>query len=218
MPTPNVVTLNAVSVAIDAAVTTPYSSGATQRASSSVPTRPITRVARLVGSVHATPRIVRAVKLVGGALGGSVMMVAPELDGAAASYHLRRMLRWAAMKLAVIGSGYVGLVTGAGFSDFGNHVTCVDIDQARIDRLRRGEIPFFEPGLPELVQRNVKQGRLTFTSDTVDAVREAEVVFLAVGTPSRPDGAADLSYLLEAARQVGKGLGAHGTIIVTKIG
>src|SRR6185503_3018245 len=120
------------------------------------------------------------------------------------------------MKLAVIGSGYVGLVTGAGFSDFGNHVTCVDIDQPRIERLRRGEIPFHEPGLPELVQRNVRQNRLAFTTDTVDAVREAEVVFLAVGTPSRPDGAADLSYLLEAARQVGRGLGAHGTIIVTK--
>ena len=119
------------------------------------------------------------------------------------------------MKLAVIGSGYVGLVTGAGFSDFGNHVTCVDIDQARIERLRRGEIPFHEPGLSDLVQRNARQGRLVFTTDTVEAVRDAEVVFLAVGTPSRPDGAADLSYLLEAARQVGRGLGGH-TIIVTK--
>jgi len=119
------------------------------------------------------------------------------------------------MKLAVIGSGYVGLVTGAGFSDFGNHVTCVDIDQARIERLRRGEIPFHEPGLSDLVQRNAKQGRLVFTTDTAEAVRDAEVVFLAVGTPSRPDGAADLSYLLEAARQVGRGLGGH-TIVVTK--
>jgi UDPglucose 6-dehydrogenase len=119
------------------------------------------------------------------------------------------------MKLAVIGSGYVGLVTGAGFSDFGNQVTCVDIDQRRIDGLRRGEIPFHEPGLSELVQRNARQGRLTFTTDTAEAVREAEVVFLAVGTPSRPDGAADLSYLFEAARQVGRGLAA-GTIVVTK--
>src|SRR6185295_19984469 len=119
------------------------------------------------------------------------------------------------MKLAVIGSGYVGLVTGAGFSDFGNHVTCVDIDQPRIDRLRRGEIPFFEPGLPELVQRNVKQGRLVFTTDTADAVRDAEVVFLAVGTPSRPDGSADLSYVLEAARSVGRGLTGF-TVIVNK--
>jgi len=119
------------------------------------------------------------------------------------------------MKLAVIGSGYVGLVTGAGFSDFGNHVVCVDIDQSRIDRLRRGEVPFHEPGLPELVQRNARQGRLVFTTDTAEAVRDAEVVFLAVGTPSRPDGAADLSYLLDAARQVGRGL-TGPTVIVTK--
>lgn len=120
-----------------------------------------------------------------------------------------------AMKLAVIGSGYVGLVTGAGFSDFGNHVTCVDIDLSRIERLRRGEIPFHEPGLSELVQRNARQGRLVFTTDTVDAVRDAEVVFLAVGTPSLPDGAADLSYLVEAAKQVGRGLTSH-TVVVTK--
>jgi UDPglucose 6-dehydrogenase len=119
------------------------------------------------------------------------------------------------MKLAVIGSGYVGLVTGAGFSDFGNHVTCVDIDQSRIDRLKRGEIPFHEPGLADLVQRNARQGRLVFTTETTEAVRDAEVVFLAVGTPSRPDGAADLSYLVEAARQVGRGL-AGPTVIVTK--
>jgi UDPglucose 6-dehydrogenase len=120
------------------------------------------------------------------------------------------------MKLAVIGSGYVGLVTGAGFSNFGNHVTCVDIDAPRIERLRRGEIPFHEPGLAELVQRNAKQGRLVFTTDTAAAVRDTDLVFLAVGTPSKPDGAADLSYLLEAARQVGRGLGSVGTVIVTK--
>jgi UDPglucose 6-dehydrogenase len=119
------------------------------------------------------------------------------------------------MKLAVIGSGYVGLVTGAGFSDFGNHVTCVDIDAARIERLRRGEIPFYEPGLSELVQRNAKQGRLVFTTDTAESLRDTDVVFLAVGTPSRPDGAADLSYLVEAARQVGRGLIAN-TVVVTK--
>src|SRR5262245_28830263 len=119
------------------------------------------------------------------------------------------------MKLAVIGSGYVGLVTGAGFSDFGNHVTCVDIDQSRIERLRRGEIPFPDPGLSELVQRNAKHGRLAFTTDTAEAVRDTDIVFLAVGTPSRPDGAADLSYLLEAARQVARGLTGQ-TVVVTK--
>ena len=119
------------------------------------------------------------------------------------------------MKLAVIGSGYVGLVTGAGFSNFGNHVTCVDIDPSRVERLRRGEIPFYEPGLAELVQRNARGGRLVFTTDTAEGVRDADVVFLAVGTPSRPDGGADLSYLLEAARQVGRGL-SPGTVVVTK--
>jgi UDPglucose 6-dehydrogenase len=120
------------------------------------------------------------------------------------------------MRLAVIGSGYVGLVTGAGFSDFGNRVTCVDIDAQRIERLRHAEVPFFEPGLPELVQRNVKGGRLLFTTNTAEAVADADVVFLAVGTPSRPDGSADLSYLLEAARQVGAGLGPNKTVVVTK--
>jgi UDPglucose 6-dehydrogenase len=119
------------------------------------------------------------------------------------------------MKIAVIGSGYVGLVAGAGFSDFGNHVTCVDIDPSRIERLRRGEIPFHEPGLSDLVQRNARQGRLVFTTDTAEAVRDTEVVFLAVGTPSLPDGSADLRYVLEAARQVGRGLTGY-TVIVNK--
>jgi len=119
------------------------------------------------------------------------------------------------MKIAVIGSGYVGLVAGAGFSDFGNHVTCVDIDPSRIERLRRGEIPFHEPGLSDLVQRNARQGRLAFTTDTAEAVRDTEVVFLAVGTPSLPDGSADLRYVLDAARQVGRGLTGY-TVIVNK--
>jgi UDPglucose 6-dehydrogenase len=119
------------------------------------------------------------------------------------------------MKIAVIGSGYVGLVAGAGFSDFGNTVTCVDIDPSRIERLQRGEIPFHEPGLADLVQRNARQGRLTFTTDTAEAVRDTEIVFLAVGTPSRPDGSADLQYVLEAARQVGRALTGY-TVIVNK--
>jgi UDPglucose 6-dehydrogenase len=119
------------------------------------------------------------------------------------------------MKIAVIGSGYVGLVAGAGFSDFGNHVTCVDIDPSRIERLRRGEIPFHEPGLSDLVQRNARQGRLAFTTDTAEAVRDCEVVFLAVGTPSRPDGSANLDYVVEAARDVGRALTGF-TVIVNK--
>ncbi|MGE0545674.1 MAG: UDP-glucose/GDP-mannose dehydrogenase family protein [Kofleriaceae bacterium] len=120
------------------------------------------------------------------------------------------------MNIAVIGTGYVGLVTGAGFSEFGNHVTCVDVDTARIDRLRRGEVPFFEPGLPELLKRNTAQGRLEFTTDTAAAVANAQLVFLAVGTPSLPDGDADLSQLRTAAEQVARALGPSLTVIVTK--
>src|ERR1044071_3595354 len=119
------------------------------------------------------------------------------------------------MKIAVIGSGYVGLVAGAGFSDFGNHVTCVDIDPSRIERLRRGEIPFHEPGLSDLVQRNARQGRLPFTTDTAEAVRDCEVGFLAVGTPSRPARSAQLDYGLQAARDVGRALTGF-TVIVNK--
>ncbi|MBA3539802.1 MAG: UDP-glucose/GDP-mannose dehydrogenase family protein [Deltaproteobacteria bacterium] len=120
------------------------------------------------------------------------------------------------MNIAVIGTGYVGLVTGAGFSDFGNHVTCVDVDATRVECLRRGEVPFFEPGLPELVKRNTQQGRLVFTTDTAAAVANAQLVFLAVGTPSLPDGAADLSQLRAAAEQVGRALGPAFTVVITK--
>src|SRR5262245_23704182 len=97
------------------------------------------------------------------------------------------------MRLAVIGTGYVGLVAGAGFADFGNDVTCVDLDDDRIRRLRQGEIPIHEPGLAELVRTNLDAGRLSFTTDTAAAVKGADVVILAVGTPmSEHDGAADL--------------------------
>ena len=119
------------------------------------------------------------------------------------------------MKLAVIGTGYVGLVSGAGFSDFGHHVTCVDIDAARVAMLLRGEIPIHEPGLHDLVKRNASLGRLAFTTDTAAAVAGAHVVILAVGTPSRPDGSADLQYIFEAAEQVARALDGP-VVIVTK--
>jgi len=120
------------------------------------------------------------------------------------------------MRLAVIGTGYVGLVAGTGFADFGNHVTCVDLDEARIERLRRGEIPIFEPGLAELVRHNLDAGRLTFTTATADAVKGAEVVILAVGTPqSEVDGSADLRFIDAAARDVGRAL-TGPVVIVTK--
>lgn len=120
------------------------------------------------------------------------------------------------MRLAMIGTGYVGLVAGVGFSDFGNDVICVDIDAVRIERLKRGEIPIYEPGLADLARRNLESGRLSFTTKLADAVQGADVVFIAVGTPqSEKDGAADLGYVLEAAEQIGRALTAW-TVIVTK--
>ena len=119
------------------------------------------------------------------------------------------------MKIAVVGTGYVGLVTGTGFSDFGHDVTCVDIDPQRVETLRRGEVPFYEPGLHDLIKRNTALGRLSFTTSTTDAVKGSEIVFIAVGTPSADDGSADLSYVLEAAKQIGASLTGF-TVVVTK--
>jgi UDPglucose 6-dehydrogenase len=107
------------------------------------------------------------------------------------------------MRIAMIGTGYVGLVSGACFSEFGHSVTCVDLNAAVIERLKAGEIPIFEPGLDDLVARNAKAGRLTFTTDLVEGVKDADAVFIAVGTPSRRgDGHADLRYVYAAARQI----------------
>ncbi|HEY8566410.1 MAG TPA: UDP-glucose/GDP-mannose dehydrogenase family protein [Beijerinckiaceae bacterium] len=120
------------------------------------------------------------------------------------------------MRVAMIGSGYVGLVSGACFADFGHTVCCVDKDPRKIEALRRGEIPIFEPGLPELVATNVKAGRLTFAEDLTEAVADAEAVFIAVGTPSRRgDGHADLSYVHQAAREIAAALRGY-TVVVTK--
>jgi UDPglucose 6-dehydrogenase len=119
------------------------------------------------------------------------------------------------MKIAVIGTGYVGLVAGAGFSDFGNHVTCVDVDTGRIDRLNRGEIPIYEPGLSDLVLRNVERKRLSFTTQLAPAVAGADVVFLAVGTPMADDGRANLDHVLRAAEEVGRAL-TGWTVVATK--
>eukprot|EP01037_Dinobryon_pediforme_P002463 gene2463-2501_t len=120
------------------------------------------------------------------------------------------------MRVAMIGSGYVGLVSGTCFADFGHHVTCVDTDDSKIANLKLGHMPIFEPGLAELVRANMRDERLDFTTDLAGAVGEADVVFIAVGTPSRRgDGHADLSYVHEAARQIARAL-SHFTIIVTK--
>ena len=120
------------------------------------------------------------------------------------------------MHVTMIGTGYVGLVSGACFSEFGHNVTCVDKDAAKIDALQAGRIPIFEPGLEKLVETNVAAGRLTFTTDLQQPVADADAVFIAVGTPSRRgDGHADLSYVYDAAREVAAALNGY-TVIVTK--
>ena len=119
------------------------------------------------------------------------------------------------MHISVIGTGYVGLVTGACFAEFGVNVTCMDNDAGRIEKLEKGEVPFFEPGITALVAKGVKEGRLSFTTDIAKTVDKALVIFIAVGTPPRGDGSADLSYVEE----VGKGIARHMTgykVIVTK--
>ena len=120
------------------------------------------------------------------------------------------------MRVAMIGTGYVGLVSGTCFSEFGVNVVCVDKDAAKIERLKHGHIPIFEPGLEELVKRNVDGGRLTFTTNLAEAVKGADAVFIAVGTPSRPeDGHADLSYVYAAAKEIALAMD-HYTVVVTK--
>ena len=120
------------------------------------------------------------------------------------------------MRIAMIGTGYVGLVSGTCFADFGHHVTCVDKDQAKIDALLAGRMPIWEPGLDGLVAANVKRGRLAFTTELSEALKDAEAVFIAVGTPSRRgDGHADLSYVFAAVEELAKALD-HAVVVVTK--
>jgi UDPglucose 6-dehydrogenase len=120
------------------------------------------------------------------------------------------------MRVAMIGTGYVGLVSGACFADFGHVVTCIDKDAGKIERLERGEIPIFEPGLDDLVARNVREGRLFFTLDGAQAIKDADAVFIAVGTPTRRgDGHADLSYVHAAAEEIAALIDGF-TVIVTK--
>ena len=119
------------------------------------------------------------------------------------------------MRIAIVGTGYVGLVSGACFAEVGVEVACVDINQAKIDALRNGIIPIYEPGLDDLVKRNVEAGRLTFTTDLESCINDVEMVFCAVGTPADEDGSADLSYVCEVARTFGRNIN-HYNILVTK--
>jgi UDPglucose 6-dehydrogenase len=119
------------------------------------------------------------------------------------------------MRVTVIGTGYVGLVTGACLADVGNDVLCIDVDAAKIERLKRGEIPIHEPGLDHVVVRNVAAGRLSFSTSYADAVAHAPLVFIAVGTPSGEDGSADLSHVLACARELGQRI-ERDTLVVVK--
>ncbi len=120
------------------------------------------------------------------------------------------------MNVVMIGSGYVGLVSGACFAEFGANVTCLDVDEAKIESLKAGKIPIYEPGLDELVERNVAAGRLQFTTEYDPVVASADLVFIAVGTPTRRgDGHADLVYVYEAAKQIARHLSGY-TVIVDK--
>ncbi len=119
------------------------------------------------------------------------------------------------MHVAVVGTGYVGLVVGAGLAEMGNDVICADIDEEKIARLNTGEIPIYEPGLEPLVERNLEQGRLAFTTDVARAVRESDVIFIAVGTPPGEDGSADLQHVLSVAASIGDAMNGR-KIVVTK--
>ena len=119
------------------------------------------------------------------------------------------------MNIVIVGTGYVGLVSGTCFSEMGIHVTCVDIDGQKIEKLKNGILPIYEPGLEDMVLRNVKAGRLSFTTDIRTCLDEAEVVFSAVGTPPDEDGSADLHYVLDVARTVGKNIKKY-LVFVTK--
>ncbi len=119
------------------------------------------------------------------------------------------------MNIAIVGTGYVGLVSGTCFAEMGVNVTCVDVDEAKVESLKNGEIPIYEPGLDQLVKRNVAEGRLHFTTDLASCLDDVEIVFSAVGTPPDEDGSADLRYVLEVARTFGRNIKKY-TLLVTK--
>ena len=118
------------------------------------------------------------------------------------------------MKLAVIGTGYVGLVTGTCLARYGNNVVCVDVNKQRVETLRKGIVPFYEPGLEEMMSRNMREDRLTFTDSTAEAIKDTDACFICVGTPQAPDGSANMSYIESAAHDIGKGMAGDLLVIV----
>ena len=118
------------------------------------------------------------------------------------------------MHIAVIGTGYIGLVTGTCFAEFGVEVTCIDVDESKIEMLNSGNIPIYEPGLEDMVHRNMKAGRLKFTTDTKEGVQNALVVFIGVGTPSREDGSHDMTYVEQAVRSIGEAINGYKVIVM----
>lgn len=118
------------------------------------------------------------------------------------------------MKLAVIGTGYVGLVTGTCFARYGNNVVCIDINEERVETLKKGIVPFYEPGLEEMMTRNMREGRLSFTSSTAEALADSEACFICVGTPQAPDGSANMAFIESAAHDIGQGMAGDLLVIV----
>lgn len=118
--------------------------------------------------------------------------------------------------IAVVGTGYVGLVTGVCLSDIGHHVTCVDVDEQKVEKMKHGISPIYEPGLDELMKRNIERGRLHFTTSHEEAFRDAEVIYIAVGTPQKEDGSADLRFVEQAARDIAAHIERDGVVIATK--
>src|SRR5579872_2394331 len=118
------------------------------------------------------------------------------------------------MKIAVVGTGYVGLVAGTCFAESGNDVTCVDVDEAKIELLRAGKVPIYEPGLEELIKRNVEEERLKFTTSLDEAVKRSLLVFICVGTPPKADGSPDLKYVIAAAEQIGRAMDGYRVVVM----
>src|SRR6476661_5338750 len=128
---------------------------------------------------------------------------------------LSESVSYCEMKIAVVGTGYVGLVLGACLAENGNDVICVDKDESKVTTLKAGRMPIYEPGLEEMVRRNTAESRLTFTTDLGNAVKASEIVFIAVGTPQGEDGSADLQHVLAVARDIGKNINKY-TVVVDK--